>query len=295
MNNSTSHLLPSPVCPSGCQSKVVKRGHYHRPGSKIQRFQCKSCYRSFCEHIHSDWYREKKPYLRRAIFLDLSGGKTLRRLAVHLQISRTTVARKFVKLGALCKKLAKRDLQILPQLSELQFDDLETFCHSKCKPLSVSIAVQPQTRRILGLEVSVMPAKGRLVHLARKKYGPRADERSLGRQKLFTELKEITREDVSILSDMNPHYPADIKKYFPEGTHTTTRGRRGCVVGQGELKSGGWDPLFSLNHTCAMLRANMSRLFRRTWNTTKLKERLEAHLWIYVLYHNRYVIKNPSC
>jgi len=48
---------------------------------------------------------------------------------------------------------------------------------------------------------------------------------------------------------------------------STTKGRRECVVGQGELKGGGFDPLFSLNHTCAMIRAHVSRLFRRTWNT----------------------------
>lgn len=290
----TSSLFSYPPCPSGCQFKVVKRGYYSRFGVRTQRYQCQSCRKSFCEHVHSDWYQEKKPYLRRHIFLDLSGGKTLRRIAVHLQVSRTTVHRKFVKIGALCKRLHQLDQQQQALVPAIQFDDLETFCHSKCKPLSVSLAVEPKTRRILGLAVSQMPAKGRLVHLARKKYGARPDERAQGRQKLLNDLKALVTDDVTVLSDMNPHYGPDIKKHFPQSVHQTTKGRRGCVVGQGELKGGGWDPLFSLNHTCAMLRANMSRLFRRTWNTTKLKERLEAHLWIYALYHNRYVIEHPS-
>jgi hypothetical protein len=65
------------------------------------------------------------------------------------------------------------------------------------------------------------------------------------------------------------------------------------VVGQGELKKVGRDPLFSLNHTCAMLRANLNRLFRRTWCTTKRIDRLEAHLWIYVRFHNEVLLKWP--
>ncbi|MEQ1722809.1 MAG: hypothetical protein ABL930_06505, partial [Pseudobdellovibrio sp.] len=55
---------------------------------------------------------------------------------------------------------------------------------------------------------------------------------------------------------------------------------------QGELKKIGFDPLFSLNHTCAMMRAKVSRLIRRTWNTTKKPERLSEHLALAVLHHN---------
>ena len=32
----------------------------------------------------------------------------------------------------------------------------------------------------------------------------------------------------------------------------TTKGRRGCVIGQGELKRGGYDPLFALNLNYAL-------------------------------------------
>ena len=52
-----------------------------------------------------------------------------------------------------------------------------------------------------------------------------------------------------------------------------------------------FDPLFSLNHTCAMLRANINRLFRRTWCTTKRKDRLEQHLAVYMDFHNRILLK----
>ena len=136
-----------------------------------------------------------------------------------------------------------------------------------------------------------MPAKGPLAKRAKKKYGRRPDQRAKGREELFTCLKPLLAEDVHIKSDQNPHYPPSIKKHFPNSRHQTFKGRRGCVVGQGELKRGGFDPLFSLNHTCAMLRANINRLFRRSWCTTKKRERLEYHIAIYAVRHNLELIQ----
>ncbi|WP_291515518.1 hypothetical protein [Bdellovibrio sp. ArHS] len=177
---------------------------------------------------------------------------------------------------------------------EVEFDDLETFEHTKLKPLSVVAVIESETRRILGFKVARMPAKGLLVQRSLKKYGRRKDERGKRRRELFHELKPHIHPLATIKSDENPHYPKDVKRFFPRCRHTTFKGQRGCVVGQGELKGGGFDPLFSLNHSYAMLRANISRLFRRTWNTTKKPERLELHLAMYVLYHNLFLIHNPA-
>jgi hypothetical protein len=139
-----------------------------------------------------------------------------------------------------------------------------------------------------------MPAKGRIAEKALKKYGPRSDDRSIGRKNLFQRIQNFVSEEGIIATDMNPQYPNDIKNFWPKRTHIVHRSRKACVVGQGELKSGGFDPLFSFNHTAAMIRANVSRLFRKTWNTTKDPERLNLHLAMYALFHNRYVIQNPS-
>ena len=63
------------------------------------------------------------------------------------------------------------------------------------------------------------------------------------------------------------------------------------MTGQGELKKLRFDPLFSLNHTCAMLRANINRLFRRTWCTTKKAACLKRHVAVYVRFHNTVLLK----
>ncbi len=136
-----------------------------------------------------------------------------------------------------------------------------------------------------------MPAKGPLAEISRKKYGPRADDREQETRSLFESLASVLDPAVQITSDEKPVYPSSIKPHFPEGTHQQVKGRRGAVVGQGELKKIGFDPLFSLNHSCAMLRANICRLARRTWCTTKSPKHLLAHLMIYIDYHNTELIQ----
>jgi hypothetical protein len=131
-----------------------------------------------------------------------------------------------------------------------------------------------------------MPAKGPLAPISLKKYGPREDDRPAIVHTLLAELERIVAPNARFLTDQNPKYPGWIRAHFPKADHQAVKGRRGCIVGQGELKKIGFDPLFDLNHTCAMLRANINRLFRRTWCTTKRRDRLEAHIEIYLQYHN---------
>ena len=132
-----------------------------------------------------------------------------------------------------------------------------------------------------------MPAKGKIAAYSRKKYGPRKDFRPQARAKLFSEMRELVHSNAVIRSDSNPSYVGDVRKYFPKSSHITVLGGRGAVVGQGELKKLRWDPIFSLNHTCAMMRANINRLIRKTWCTTKKPSELAGHIAIYALEHNR--------
>jgi hypothetical protein len=216
--------------------------------------------------------------------------------ALNLGINRKTVARKLRHLGAEALRLNALHNQSLPLATDVQFDELETFEHTKCKPLSVALAVENHSRRILGIQVSEMPSKGRLAKISRKKYGPRKDERNQGLHRLFQQTMPLCGKSVSMLSDQCPRYMPMVQKVMKQNPDITvnyeqTKGGRGSSTGQGEIKKLFYDPLFSLNHTCAMLRAWINRLFRRTWNTTKKLERLVDHLNLYAYYHNTRLIK----
>ena len=293
MQNPTCPYCIEQNSPSEVRSRVYRAGFYYRKSDRkrVRKFRCADCFKHFSRATDQRCYRQNKRHINHQILRLLCSGVSQRRISKILRLSRTTVARKLVFLGS----EAKAQLQVLnlekPKAQIVEFDDLETFEHTKCKPLSVTLAVEHKTRRILDFEVSQMPAKGRLVKIAFKKYGPRADHRSKGRAKLFSRLQKLVSETAEIKSDENPHYPPTVRAFFPQAKHVSFKGQRGSITGQGELKKIRFDPLFSLNHTCAMFRANVNRLFRKTWCTTKKPERLSAHLSIYALYHNILLIK----
>jgi transposase-like protein len=268
---------------------VIRTGRYRRKsdGQWIPRFWCRSCKKTFSSATFNECYRQKKRQKNEIIRRLLSGGISQREAARVLKINRKTVVRKFLFLGQReLVKFRNSNLQ-KPLALEVEFDDMETFEHSKCKPLSITLVVEYKTRRILDFEVSQMPAKGHLSKKARKKYGFRKDFRSIGRKELFKRVQPLVHKNALIRSDSNPYYPKDVRRFFPLARYETILGGRGAVTGQGELKKLKFDPIFSLNHTCAMYRANVNRLFRKTWCTTKKKERLALHLAIYANSHNR--------
>ena len=271
--------------------RIVRNGQFFRKSDSkwIRRFLCRECNQGFSYATRSSCFGQKRRRLNPVIERLLYSGVSQRQAARITGANLKTVVRKFRFLAeqATTEQIEYRERFKLKPVEYLQFDDLETSEHTKCKPLSVALAVDATTRKIIGFQVSQMPAKGPLAKIAIQKYGYRKDQRPKGWAALMKEMEPYVSKNVKILSDQNPHYPRIIKRHFPNAVHSTVKGRRGCGVGQGELKKIGYDPLFSLNHTCAMLRAHLNRLFRRTWCTTKKRERLADHIAIYVNYHNR--------
>ena len=293
MTRSCPYCITQPSS-SGFPDRIVRAGFFRRrsDSKKIQRFRCLNCFRYFSLATFHPCFRQKKRGFNFKIARDLRSGVSLRRIAKNHHLSRNTVRRKFQFIASQSELEFKSMNHLCEKANIIEFDDLETFEHTKCKPLSVTLAVENRTRRILGFQVASMPAKGKLARIARKKYGFRLDERSQKRKILFQEIQHFVNEGALIKSDENPHYVKDVQKFFPKSFHERHKGQRGSIVGQGELKKVRFDPLFSLNHTCAMLRANINRLFRRTWCTTKIAENLLRHLYIYAEYHNKVLINS---
>ncbi len=281
-----SHKIPGPKSGS-----VIANGTFFRAcdSRRVRRYICRSCGLNFSQSTGTPRYRQKRRRIIQPLYRLIASTLSQRRAAILLGVDKKTVVRYFRFIASECAKREKTRLIKYggDRLKQLQFDDLETFEHTKLKPLSVALAVDPNTRKILGIQVSRMPAKGPLARKSVQKYGRRKDERNRGWNHLFKSLVPLVHPDAEFLSDQNPHYPSILRKHFPFAKHAVTPGGRGAVTGQGELKKLVFDPLFALNHTCAMLRANLSRLIRRTWCTTKNIRGLEDHLAIYVDYHNR--------
>ncbi len=339
---------PIPECHS---QKITKSGFFPRQcdGKKVQRFKCKTCEKKFSTATGSQNYRlQKRDFHSSFIFL-MASNVSQNRAALYFNVSRSTIAHRLKLLGAKCERANAFHRSLMKNsLSRLQFDELITIEHTKCKPLSVGVAICKDTRWIIGTEVSKIPASGKLAKLALKKYGPRPNCREKGLQRLFEKMAPCLNTKAHIESDEYPTYARELAKALAKGlseqlddldeedeklyqslrykrgkvkpekeefgkyrsflwefksadekrfnplisySYKQHKGDKACVAGQGELKKKVFDPLFSINHTLAMLRANVNRLIRRSWNTTKKISSLEHHLSIYQYVHNKILLK----
>ena len=296
-----------PPCPSiSCSLSVsgrpsgqtVRAGYYRNRilRRKIQRYRCKICGTHYSSQTHHPTYYQKRPDLNPKIRDLLCSQVSQRRSARLLGVSRRTVVKKFRFMARLASIENEKRLHelALTRVNDIQFDDLITSIHTKCKPVSVSLAVNGKTREILGFQVSDLPARHPLVEVALAKYGQRKDERPFGLGRLFTALSRIVNEKAKVVSDCDPEYPGFVSKHLPTAHYERIKSRRARSQGFGELKRIGFDPIFSLNHTCAMLRANLNRLARSTWATSKTKIGLIQHLELYAHYHNTNLIERDA-
>ncbi len=295
MSDLDSSFRVCPECSNGNEAVIkygfFKRGTGHVP--RIQRYFCKSCKLAFSAQTGGLTYRERKPHLTQAVLRAVMESVSQRGCARLLGCRPITVARKIVRLGVRADfHLKARTAKDIANGAEklVIFDDMETFEHSKCKPISITLAVAASTRQIISVAASVMPAKGLLSDISKNRYGPRKDHRSQALKRVLEEVKRLCPHLARLKSDMWAKYKTVVKSVFG-GTvvHERHKSRRGCVVGQGELKKGGYDPLFVLNHSCAMFRDRIKRLSRRTWCTTKKIGYLRHLLAIYAWWHNHLV------
>jgi len=289
----------NPQCPN-CRADgthVVANGSYFRRGDsrRIRTFKCKSCNKYFSNATFSPNYRQKKRRINAPLFDLLARGLTQQDAAEFLKINRKTVARRLVFFGKQARdqnqRLVDQYQREFEPITEVQFDDLITIEHTKCKPVSLTVAVESESRIIINSTAAQIPASGHLAAISRKKYGKRADLSRKARDELFDELSQCLTAVQTVMSDQHKDYPPLVKRHFPHCEHRCYKGVKGAVSGQGELKKTRFDPLFSINHSLAMLRAKICRLFRRSWNTTKRIDRLMDHVAIYSLFHNRKIVK----
>lgn len=276
-------------CPRAlCDGKLpVKRHGFfitkwnHQP---VRRYFCGACRRSFSSHTTRPTFGQLKPYLNAPISRLYASTMTQRRMALVLGTNRKTVVRKFLLMARLAKQAHETWLEA-QRPTRVQFDEMETFEHTRLKPLSLALCVDETSRKILGASVATMPYRGKLAGLAFRKYGPRADQRPNVRRDILRKFTRLT--NLTIVTDHHPAYPRAIQSVLPQAIHIPA-----SLPAQKRFRAEGYrrnvdDPLLAINHTAARLRHDLSRLLRKVWVTTKKRERLQAHLDLYLAYFNQ--------
>lgn len=288
-------------CPrQGCAShesgnfSYQKRGFFilkwsHQP---IRRYHCKVCKRYFSSRTLSETYRQHKPYVNRKVFELYASNVTQRRMAKVLGVDRKTIVRKFLFLSLIAGKRHAQAIQSgALATSQVQFDEMESFEHTRLKPLTIPLAICALRGKIIDVKVGAIAYKGPLADIALKKYGFREDQGNEVRSSVLHSVTKCRDTDVTVTCDAKRQYPALIKKMIPDAHVIQTQA---CQEGANLFRHGRRrnknDLLFRLNHIAAKIRHDLSRMGRKVWVTTKKTERLQAHLNLYIAYHNQYSI-----
>ena len=277
------------TCPR-CQSpRINKKGYFvtkwnHQP---VPRYRCKTCLRTFSTHTDRPTFGQHKPHLNQFIFQLYCSGTTQRRMARVLGINCKTVVRKFRFLALRARQFHQLWLGTSDGKSACaQFDEMESFEHTRLKPLTIPLAITPEGR-IIDLQVASIPYKGKLAKTAYKKYGPRANCRRLAVMKVLESVRMACGSEVCLLTDAHSAYGGWIRGALPAGAHQAV----GPVKGRYPPRRANLQvPLFRLNHLAAKIRHDLSRMGRKVWVTTKKAAWLQAHLDLYIAFNNGYPV-----
>jgi transposase-like protein len=285
MSFSPTHC-PNPQCPQHLkrQSGFIKKDFYRvkRLNQYFRRFQCTQCRRTFSSRTFKPDYRQKKMDLNSKLAQLLARGHSLRDSAKTLGLTYRNTYLKFLWLSE--QSRLKNTLHHY-KAQVIQFDEMESIHHTKCKPLSISLMVS-EKYELLEAQVAEIPAKGRLAKFSVKKYGKRLDHSQEALKIGFERAqKKLELAPLKLMSDAKPSYRKLVNQYFGQSiyeVHSRSQKDRHRDRLHEKLERRVFDPMFAVNQKCAKLRSSIRRLTRRSWCTTKKVENLQGHLEIFM-------------
>jgi len=197
----------------------VRMGHYQRRIDRrpAPRYRCRACGRSFSSQTNSPTYRQYRPDINGIVFRLLCSGVTMRRTALVVGVSRTTIERKTTWLANRArsihnKRLADGELKT----SLVQFDELQTFEHTRLKPVSVAVAIRAKTGEIIDIDVAMMSSFGAMVRRTRELYPYWHEARKGARESVFRSVAKCAKPGITIRTDKDRRYPPIINRLVPD-------------------------------------------------------------------------------
>ena len=257
-----------------CNSESLrKRGSYESKGKRVQRYQCKACYKTFTSRTNSDNYRMRSQSLEKKIIEMYCERMSLRGISRVLGVEYNTVVSYFRKAARKAQIENLKSLEIRDFVTTyIQFDEMETFEHTKKRPLGIMLFIRAKTGEIISAKVSKSHIRALAVSpTVAKDWNAQVDKTKVIQESLVEAKKVSNRVHATIACDGLPHQ-VKIAKHFCDESHISVQ------VLEGENKK--------IDLSILKLRQDISRLGRKTLSTTKKAERLQNHLDLYINYHN---------
>ncbi len=288
-------FCPNPSCPrhavpeAGEHQPFFERYGFYKPQCRqhpVQRFHCLDCGRTFSEQTFRQDYRDRRPELNIRLYESLVSSTGYRQSARILHMSARGALRKARKIERQAGWLHENLSAKLPGGRTYAFDELETFEHSKLRPVTMPVVVECASWFLVAHGVAPIRRLAQQGSERRQaqdeleaEEGIREDDSRECVHEVFARVdRRLNGGKLRVHTDQKSTYGPILSEIFGDRVrHVTTSGK---------AKRDPSNPLFPINITLAMCRDNLGRLRRRTWLVSKKREYLRTHMQMFTVYRN---------
>lgn len=260
-------------CPHCESQNNKKKGFMKTKRGKTQVYQCKDCNKKFTKRTGTINYRKRKQHLRDEITRKYCERMSLRGIARTSNASYPTIVKYFRENSELArqankKRIATKDLVT----SYVEFDQLETYEHTRKKPVGIQISIRHKTGEIISAKAGYIPVRALSVSKSYSTEWNRQAQNSTHILKMLNETKKALNRKGSLVScDKDRKQGKVVKELYTDPFITIQPNSK-------EHKK--------IDRVFRRMRQDISRLSRRTLSTTKDIRQLQNHLDLYTDYNN---------
>ena len=270
-------------------SRFYRRCGFYWPRCRnepVPRFRCHSCKRGFSRQTFRHDWRDRRPECNEPLFKLLTSGVGLRQAGRYLDLDIHSVQGKKRKMARTCRLLHDHLSPTLPPGRTYVLDEEETYEGASIRPVTMPVLIEKDTWFVVGTAVGSIR---RLAPVGQRRrlrqdreerlHGVRPDMSSSCVRDVLRHLaRRVDGSRLVLRSDQKATYGPIAKEVFGDTVqHETTAGTRIRTT---------HNPLFPINTTLAMSRDNCGRLRRQSWLVTKLRQYLQSHLDLFLVYRN---------
>ena len=256
-----------------------------RVPTRIPRFLCLHCSRSFSSQTFHPTYWLRRPDLLPLLFHRVLGCSAYRQIARELGVAPSTVARQVERLGRQCLLFQELHRPPGPIQETLVVDGFETFEFSQYHPTHFHVAVGAESHFFYAFTDSELRRKGRMTEAQRRKrteqearYG-RPDPKSIEKE-MAELLRLVAREPQTLCvhSDEHRAYPRALRRLHGfEIEHRVTSSRKPRTP---------QNPLFPVNLLDLLIRHGGANHKRETIAFSKRRQSAAERLAILQVWRN---------
>ncbi len=263
---------------------------------KVQRYQCKTCGRTFSDQTFNLNYYAKRVIDYEQLFRQLRSTAGIRDLSRNLEISRGSVENRLFRMAHWALAFHALCLQYLHLNEDLAADGFESYLHSKYFPHHLNILIGKNSQFFYAFDFATMRRKGRMSPAQRKhrdyldricRPDPKGIEKSMVRlsEEFIYIYANRYKSIIKLFTDEHEAYPRAFRRH--KVLYVLMQHKIIEHIAKKSTKEPGWsNNMWSVNYMDRQFRKDIVNYVRYTVNTAKNTCCLLERICIYQLYHN---------